>query len=448
MPDLMQAATDGPRVFRVGSLVYHRSRLIAVFFYLLLGGFSLSFFGQLQYQGLFTKSLTLAGVPDAWISILLGTIPAILNMTVAPVVSFKSDRLRSRFGRRIPYIMISIPFIALFLCLLGWAPELGRQLSERSPLPALLFSAAGIIGFSFFYMFVGSVFYYLYADVVPGTLIGTFNAAFNLVGTAAGIGFAHYVMPFAEGNLRWIYTGISLFAVFAFGVMVWNVREGEYPPPDPAERNLNPLRGSLLYFRQCFASSRFYWWFFLATALNDVSLICRSIYNIKFAQGELGLSIAEFASAMKIGMIVGFVLTMPLGYLVDRFNPLRVYAAGMILVIACNCCGFIFVDDFGSFRWLTCGLTVAYTIQNCSTLPLFIALLPKDRYGQFCSAQAMFKSLVMIGATMLAGVVVTMLGYRILFLWDAFFTLAALLCFGVLYRKWQLAGGRHGYQAP
>jgi len=49
---------------------------------------------------------------------MLTTIPYAMNMVMTPIVSFSSDRYRSRWGRRIPFLIWPTPFIVLFLLLL------------------------------------------------------------------------------------------------------------------------------------------------------------------------------------------------------------------------------------------------------------------------------------------------------------------------------------------
>jgi len=44
------------------------------------------------------------GAPNWLLGLILSTIPGILNMTVCPASSFYSDRFRSRWGRRTPFL--------------------------------------------------------------------------------------------------------------------------------------------------------------------------------------------------------------------------------------------------------------------------------------------------------------------------------------------------------
>ncbi len=59
----------------------------------------------------------------------MSTLPNIINSVFNPIVSFKSDRYRSRWGRRIPFIVMTLPFLVLSLIGLGYTSVLGRWVS-------------------------------------------------------------------------------------------------------------------------------------------------------------------------------------------------------------------------------------------------------------------------------------------------------------------------------
>ena len=84
---------------------------------------------------------------------------------------------------------------------------------------------------------------------------------------------------------------------------------------------------------------------------------------------------------------------LPMGYLVDRFHPLRIYLAGALLVIFVNPFGFFFVHGYGTFMAMGILLAVVYTVQNSSLLPLCVKLYPKEQFGQFCSAAVSYTHL-------------------------------------------------------
>jgi MFS family permease len=170
-------------------------------------------------------------------------------MTVCPWISFKSDRYRSKWGRRIPFILGSLPFLCISLVAMGWAGDIGSLLQTiippvRNVAPTTLtifLLAAFMVIFTFFNLFVNSVFWYLFNDVVPAQLLGRFYGLFRMMGTIAGVGFNLFVFKYAESHTREIFTGAALLYFFGFGLACLKIKEGEYPPPPPADEG-NPLQ--------------------------------------------------------------------------------------------------------------------------------------------------------------------------------------------------------------
>jgi hypothetical protein len=68
------------------------------------------------------------GAPNWVLGLVLSTIPGVLNMTICPASSFWSDRFRSRWGRRIPFLFLATIPLTLFLVLLGFSKQIGTLL--------------------------------------------------------------------------------------------------------------------------------------------------------------------------------------------------------------------------------------------------------------------------------------------------------------------------------
>ena len=441
--------TKKARVYSRGTLTYTPMQLVKLFICLLVGGFSITFINYVQGGGLFTLSLNAFNTSPVIMGIVLGSIPAGLNMILCPIISYRSDRSCSKLGRRKPYILMSGPIMAVAIAAIGWAPYIVNPVADMFNLApdtvGKILIGTLVVIYSFFNMFVGSVFYYLYADVVPLEFIGRFNAFFTLVGSATGIVFSFAVSHFINDYMPWIYTAAALiFFLGMMGVCLWVKEEVQQKP----EESLTPLQAAKNYLKECFASDKIYWWFFTATAANEVSVLCRGLFNVLFATEELQISKDVY---FKIGGYIGpFILLLYfiMGFLVDYFRAIRVYFAGMILVIAANIYGYFFCNGLTSYIVVAVALSVVYCIQNSSTMPLFVDILPKDRYGQFCSAQALFRSVLMFICNAIAGTTVALFGYRFIFVWDALFTIFALFATFMMARRWSQLGGIKSYIAP
>jgi hypothetical protein len=92
-----------------------------------------------------------------------------------------------------------------------------------------------MVGFKFFDMFVNSVFWYLFNDVVPHNFLGRFLGLFRIVSNMESMIFGFFIFKYAESHMTEIYVGAALVYAIGMGLMCWKVKEGEYPPPPESE---------------------------------------------------------------------------------------------------------------------------------------------------------------------------------------------------------------------
>ena len=123
-----------------------------------------------------------------------------------------------------------------------------------------------MVCFQFFNLFVTSVYYYLFNDVVPQAYLARFMALFRIVGTCAGALYNYFILKYAYTHMQEIFLIAGLLYFVSFAVMCWKVKEGEYPPPPPNTDNKKGLKAAVkTYATECF-THRFYWFFFMANA--------------------------------------------------------------------------------------------------------------------------------------------------------------------------------------
>ncbi|MEI8309916.1 MAG: MFS transporter, partial [Verrucomicrobiota bacterium] len=98
-------APGGPscKTWSIGTLTYTTSGLRNLFCWLLWGDFAWSVRDRVipvVMQLLFKRF----GASDMIAGLLFASLPSALGLIIGPVVGFKSDRLRTRWGRRIPFL--------------------------------------------------------------------------------------------------------------------------------------------------------------------------------------------------------------------------------------------------------------------------------------------------------------------------------------------------------
>jgi maltose/moltooligosaccharide transporter len=443
--------------YTVGTLTYTKMTLIGVFFWILWGDFCFTLM-ETVVPKLVPLTLKDIGASNLWIGLIMGTIPNIMNAVICPIVSFKSDRHRSKWGRRIPFLLWPTPFITLFLVMTGYAPAIGTWLhgwlatgmhltglSRASVI--LIVTGFCMIGFTFFNMFVGSVYYYLWADVVPEHFMGRFMACFRMVGGGAGLLWNYYILGMADKHMAGIFVGIGVIYFVAFMMMCLRVKEGEYPPPPPQPHGKGIIGGLMTYFHESFRVP-YYVWFFVGTTIMALAG-CSRTFEIFLYRDTLHLTLDQIGKVSFWCVLAGMGLMIPIGYLSDRLHPLRVVILGTLgmLVTALLC--FFFLHNQKTMIIFLMLSVLPSTFVGTASLPMFAALLPKERYGQFCSAQAIFNSVGQIVGSAAAGLFMDFVhDYRYVFVWQAVFIGASLFPMLIVYRGWQRHGGAKNYVAP
>ena len=412
------------------------------------------------------------GAPNFLIGLVITTIPQAMNFILNPIISTTSDRFRGKRGRRIPFLLMTTPFITLFLILMGLSQELGHLLYSwlgglhPSLTPSLV--TIGLICvliacFRFFELFVATVFWYLFNDVVPTAFMGRFLGFFRVVGGLAGALFNFFIFQYAESHTSTIFLGVALLYGTAFTLMCLNVKEGEYPPPDKmlGKKRLSfaPIK---TFFKECF-NDRIFRLVFSYSALNGAAGAI-NIFLI-FMAFSIGLTKDEVGKVAGVAAVIGMLLMFPMGALVDKYHPLRVMMVaqvGFCLVTLLKCI-FLFYNfprDIAFWIYaILAGISIpVFTANTVAALPMFMRLFPHERFGQFCAANAMCAALGAILAGVLAGVYLDFLKgifaangdyyYRFVPIWSFFFMALASLATLLIFREWKKLGGDKAYRPP
>ncbi len=459
-----------PRQWHVGTLSYTRRRLLGVFSWMLWGDLCIVI-GEAVVLRMVPLQLQAAGASNATIGIVTGSIFSMMNWVLNPLISTASDRHRSRLGRRMPFLLYTAPFVALFLMAFAFAGEIGHALHHHAPGIATLVGnvAARVLPgsgglaaearvtiatlallmalFRFFDLFPQCVYYYLFADVIPQRVMGTFICLFGVTSTVGTILFHSLLLPYAAGHPRLIYGGSAALFLLTFTLLPFAVREGDYPPAPPKVARGSPVAAVIGWAREVF-SIRFYWGYFLANSAYRWAFQPFNLFLIVYAQKVLNLSPGAFGHLMGFVLFVQTPALFLLGPLLDRFHPTRLAICGFALMAAASTAGFLCIHDRATFIGCTMAAFLAVAVIQTSLQTLGPRLLPVERYGQFSAANSMVSETGMLFLVAVCGLLLDRLGQRFLFAWMAGFATLGLVLIVGLYRAWLARGGDAAYVPP
>lgn len=462
---------DQPAVYKAGTLTYTKPALAVLFFWLLWGDFCYVMMEAVT-PSIMPLKLKSLGASDNIIAWTLTTIPWTMGMFLNPIISFRSDRFRSRWGRRIPFIVVSLPFLVICLVGLGFGDRIGQILHASgggwlqgfSPQAvAIGVTALLLIVFTFFNSFVNSVFWYLFNDVVPEHLLARFMSWFRLVGLGSAAIYNFFIFQYAESHTAEIFTGAALLYLVGFGLMCLNVREGEYPPPPAYDKGQSGVIAAIkTYTRECHTLPH-YWYQFLATATGSIAgggVIFMTIFYQK-----LGLSNHDIGQLNSCVMISSAALIVGSGWLADRIHPIRVVmigvAANLFIANPLMLIWIFWQPDPSTAYWTNIAIAIGVTGPIAALVgvwdpPLFMRLFPRSRYGQFCSANSIWRAVGSIIGSATIGTFLAVVRYFVgddrayFFLpaWQLLFNIPAAWMAWKLFSSWKRYGGDEAYMAP
>ncbi len=459
-----------PQLYRVGTLTYTKSALGRLYFWLLWGDFTYFMVESVVPSAIPLKFKHL-DASNFLMGIVLATVPKIIGGIFNPVVSFRSDRFRSRWGRRIPFIAATMPFLVLCFLGLAFVDDIGPWLGRTFPalghtftnnILILIVLSIFLIAFDFFNTFVTSVFWYLFNDVVPEQLISRFTSWFRMVIMVTGMLYNELVFPYVESHFKEIFIGAAVLYFFGFGSMCLFVKEGEYPPPPQnTDGATGPVAALKTYARECMTLPH-YWYLFLIGIFGTLAGAC-GMFSIFFQKITMGLNLHQIGWLAVAGAITCFFCVPVAGWMGDRFHPIRVVLWGTILAWVVSPINFIWLfwrPDPWTFYYCSLAQTVFLGCpigMMCQMdFPMLMRLLPKERFGQYSSCRVLLTSIVGIFSGALGGAFLDIMtkhygektAYCFIPFWSFVFSTASLFFMYKLYVSWKYYGGDESYVPP
>ncbi|MDR0782564.1 MAG: MFS transporter [Propionibacteriaceae bacterium] len=344
----------------------------------------------------------------------------IFGLIFQPLFGRWSDKTRTRFGRRMPYIMVGIPICALAFILI---PHMNS-----------LWSLMGVlIIFTFVMSTWRSPVVSLMPDITPGPLRSQANGIVNLMGGVGSlIAFGAGGLLLKVGGYPLPFLTAAIIMIGALAVLVIFIREpGVAYEPDAADEKVKvkltaPERKSLILL--LFA---IFFWFVGYNAIETFFTL--------FAVNSLGVEAGNAAMMLAVFSLTFLAFAVPAGFIGAKFGRRRTIMVGLVGIIV------LFIP-------LTMATSVPMTIAclagggifwacvNINSLPMVVRLAGEEKIGTYVGYYYFFSFGAQIVAPPLFGVVADLAGsYSPLFIFASLAFAAALAA---------LVFVRHGEEEP
>ncbi len=266
-------------------------------------------------------------VDDPALIAFLGSINLAFSFLVAPMASWKSDRIWTRFGRRKPFLVVGWSVLALALLACPWAPNLWMLI-----VIILIWQFSTDVGY-------GAVWSPLFFEIVPKSQRGR-AVVIKKIMSIVGLIFFNYVLlsqfdaiysvriPFFGGQKltgeQVIYFTASLLVAMAVAHIALRVRENPPSHAVPAQR-FHPLS----FFREVFASRQWVMIYLLLFCSVSLTAGLGQLAPLLITE-QFGYSKKLLGQIQTLQLILNLLVALPIAALIaDRFDRFRIFQIGL-----------------------------------------------------------------------------------------------------------------------
>lgn len=342
------------------------------------------------------SSLGNAALSATLVSTLTGFIMTIDNMfglIFQPMFGRKSDYTRSRWGKRLPYLIVGVPVCAVLFILIP-------IVAAGEGLAGILAMMVVVIIFNFVMSTWRAPCVAIMPDMVPMEYQSDGNAIVNIVSGAVSLlsslsatilGAMGFKDAIAEGDYRSVFVFGALLAVLCFFIIwifvKWPDNRNEQLVKEEADEE-RKQKSSLLHpnLPADVKISMYIMMFslFFIAGTNDGFSTYTSLYASKF----LDIGVAKITLLTTIAGIGGAVLALPAGVLGRKLGRKKSIIIGLCIVAVCYLLMFMMpymgLKSYDTmYTVLALVKTGAFLLVNINTLPIMLAIGGKERFGEF-----------------------------------------------------------------
>ena len=413
-------------------LNYKRTFLVGLAF------LSISAFWQM-YDGITPKILTNTFNMSETVSGGIMAMDNVLALFLLPLFGSLSDKVNTRIGRRMPFILVGT---ALAVVLMLGLPLIDNSYAA-APAPWKLVAFIVLLGLLLIAMGTyRSPAVALMPDVTPKALRSKGNAVINLMGAAGGILYLLVSGVLYSGSRIGDAEHVDYFLLYAVvaGIMVVSVavlfatiNENKLTAEvralsEPEEAATEPTASHGKLPRDVRKSLIFV---LLSVALWYVGYNGITTWFTVFAEKAWGMALGDASMCLTIAMAGAIVSYIPIGFLSSRIGRKKTILIGCGILASCFAAAFVYTLFAGTFSPVLYVLFVligfAWAAINVNSLPMVVEMCHLSDVGKFTGYYYTFSMAAQIITPIVAGALIENISYNVLFLYSALFVAASFV---------------------
>ncbi len=347
----------------------------------------------------------------------------VLAVFMLPLFGSLSDRVHTRIGRRMPFILCGTAAAVIAMLFLPFADNIGSLALFVTALFVTLIAMGSY----------RSPAVSLMPDVTPKPLRSKANAIINLMGAVGGVISLILISALVpkEGKPDYFPIFLIVAAVMVFSVLLllWKIRENplrterekidaglsetEEADKAPAKTTLDPaVRRSLVLILISVAC-----WFMGYNAVTTAFS--------RYAQIYWGIQGGGFANCLLIATAAAILSYIPVGSIASRVGRKKTILGGVVLLASMFAIGAAVKEYHIWINGLFALVGVAWAAINVNSYPMVVEMSKGSDIGKFTGFYYTFSMAAQIVTPILSGFLLEHVGYFILFPYAAFFVVIA-----------------------
>ncbi len=406
---------------KVGKLSYGKTILVG------LGFMTISAFWQM-YD--FKIPLILNGsfgISEGWTGTIM-SLDNIVALLLIPVFGALSDKTHTKFGRRMPYIVLGTIVAVILMMFIPLAAQMQKLALFIVVLAFLLIAMATY----------RSPAVSLMPDVTPKPLRSKGNAVINLMGAVGGamiLGLNGFFASNSNGSNWPIFIATASIMLLGMIVLVITTNEPKLVKKmhndskalgiDDKAADIDDLAASHEKLPQNVRKSMI---FILASiALWFIGYNAITTFFSLYSTTRLGLTESQASQVLMIAVVAATLAFIPVGMLSTKLGRKKSILTG-ITVLTCVFISATFYTSFTPLMYLSFTLAgLGWALINVNSLPMVLEMSRDASVGQYTGYYYTFSMSAQIVTPMLAGILIRNIGYQILFPYGATFIALAFI---------------------
>lgn len=368
----------------------------------------------------------------------------VLAIVLLPVFGAISDKVNTRIGKRMPFIITGTVLAVTFMSFLPIADTVAN-------LPLFVGALFGALISMGLYRSPSVA---LMPDLTPNRLRSKANAIINLLGAVGGVYsliMIKLLVPAVEKpNYRNLFLSVSVLMVVAIVVLFFTINEKKVAArvakeeeayqaqlketgtadedvkaeaKAEADDGAEPVKKTVLAPEvkrsMIFMLASIFLWF---TAYNAVTTAF-SRYVVEVWKLEGG----GFADCLLVATIAAIISYIPIGHISSRIGRKKTIMGGVLLMASCYLFA-IFMTEYHPIINVAFALIgVAWAAINVNSYPMIVAMSKGADIGKFTGTYYTFSMAAQIVTPILSGALLENVSYMTLFPYALFFSLLAFV---------------------